>query len=329
MLKKNGSNICLLLLLVYSTGSIAGDQRERLPKHVNSSITQDRAARDLARVAGGNGPAARKAYSEIREGEKGKSPDMTYALALFYLDVWNSTADHGFSPDHLFSGTVNQLNANTPGFKSYLSKHTIRPSAADRIYYKYIHYLKIAAGLGDPTAESDLGSEYFWEPLRMLMLVLFMNRAEAGGDALRTFITEQHMGKAWALMLNKSWRLEGKAEQQGSPSALYELAFGRMVLTDNRMMTRNDASIAYYAPYLRQSIHSYIVHSKIGTIKQSAEYGNVDAIQIVLCKTYSEGGDTKKWWNELRYESKNRHQAKELTTLVEKFGGVAAFCRKK
>ena len=80
--------LCVIIYAISSSSSVfAGIEQEHIPKPVNSLIRQDRTARELARVTGGNGAAERKAYSEIRAGEKVKSPSMTYALALFYLLV--------------------------------------------------------------------------------------------------------------------------------------------------------------------------------------------------------------------------------------------------
>lgn len=323
--------LCVIIYAISSSSSVfAGIEQEHIPKPVNSLIRQDRTARELARVTGGNGAAARKAYSEIRAGEKVKSPSMTYALALFYLLVWKSYGDHGFPPNHLFDDTVKKLNANTSGFNQDFEKYSLKPTTSDLAYDKYLHYLAIAAKLGDPTAEADLGYEYFWEPQRVLALMLYAshrNHGDASGT-LRDFITSQYMGKAWALMLNKSWRLEDNAAQRGSPSALFDLKMGRTVLTD-KLMASNYTGIDHYAPYLMNSIHSYVINSEIGTFKKSAEFGNVHSTTLMLCKSYFDGGNTTKWFNELHIESLSSYKANEIVKLVDKNRGVIRFCSKQ
>ncbi len=329
--KSVNAKLSILGLILYAISSIAlaGVEQDNFPKHVDSSITQDRAARALARVADGNGAAEVKAYHEIRSGEKAKSPSMTYALALFYLSKWQS-GNHGLSPNPLFNDAVKKLNATSPGFNRDLMKYTLKSSASDRIYDKYLHYLVIAAKLGDPTAEADLGYEYFWEPQRVLAFILYAsykNHGDASG-ALRDFITSQYMGKAWALMLNKSWRLEDSAAQRGSPSALFDLKMGRTMLT-GKLMASNYTAIDHYAPYLMNSIHSYVINSEIGTFKKSAEFGNVHSTTLMLCKSYFDGGNTTKWFNELHIESLSSYKANEIVKLVDKNRGVIRFCSKQ
>lgn len=250
----------ILGIIIYAISSVAlaGDEQEHLPKHVNAIITQDRTARDIARVAiSENGAFSlyhklmgseakpwynslfeeNKAYHELRIGEKAKSPSMTYGLAYYYLLMWRSN-NHGSPPNPLLDYTEKKFNAFPHGL------YHLKISAADRTYDKYIKYLSIAAKLGDPTAEAALGNEYFWEPQRLLLLMWYMNHKIHGdtSDALRDFITEGYGGKVWALMLNKSSRLEYKSAQQGSPSALFYLAMGRVMLT-NKLITRNYTEI--------------------------------------------------------------------------------------
>uniref|UniRef100_E6Q8T6 Uncharacterized protein n=1 Tax=mine drainage metagenome TaxID=410659 RepID=E6Q8T6_9ZZZZ len=311
----------VVALLFISTCAIAGTTPYHLVKPVNASAIQDRMARNLARMAIGGGPSTGKAYKKIIFGEKNKSPSMTYALSYFYKDKWQHMENRAGPQSPLLNNLVGNLD---PDWKRKAIAG--RAQESNVVYKKSIFYLAKAAHLGDPAAESGLGYEYFWEPLREFSLVEYMSHKNGGipSDAIEQLITSNHFlfGRAWVLALDKSLKWEEKAGQRNSPAAVFNLALDRVVL--GRLTNKDD--IEGYAPHLARAIRTYIYNSRNATMKRAAELGNPMAIEVMMCTTYSDGGDPKIWWKKLNNE-RNRPAANALVNVVNMSGGIGDYCK--